>query len=84
MSNVEQLKLNDNNLGSLPSEIAQLTKLEGLYVKRLTPFESSPDRRRRYGRSGLTQPALGTSSSARSAGQSEETLCEPWWYRWIV
>ena len=32
MNNIEQLKLNDNNLGSLPSEIALLTKLEGLFV----------------------------------------------------
>jgi Leucine-rich repeat (LRR) protein len=33
MKNLTQLYLNNNNLCSLPSEIAQLTVLEGLYVR---------------------------------------------------
>jgi Leucine-rich repeat (LRR) protein len=33
MKNVKQLYLYDNNLGSLPSEIAQLTVLEELFVR---------------------------------------------------
>jgi hypothetical protein len=33
MKNLKELYLNNNNLCSLPSEIAQLTMLEGLYVR---------------------------------------------------
>jgi Leucine-rich repeat (LRR) protein len=44
MKNLKELYLNNNNLCSLPSEIAQLTMLEGLYVrlpKRVDREESS-------------------------------------------
>jgi Leucine-rich repeat (LRR) protein len=33
MTNVKKLSLHNNNLGSLPSEIAHLTTLESLYVR---------------------------------------------------
>jgi hypothetical protein len=67
--NVKTLNLSDNNLCSLPSEIAHLAKLERLYVRLSKRFDR--DLTKSHGVSGLQQPAHVSSARARSADQSD-------------
>jgi hypothetical protein len=72
MKTVKQLWLNKNNLCSLPSEIAHLTMLEGLWVRLSKGLDR--DLTKRHGVSGLQQPAHVSSARARSADQSQGAL----------
>jgi hypothetical protein len=73
MKNLKQLSLTDNNLCSLPSEIAHLETLEVLFVRLLKRLDR--DLTERHVVSGQQQPAHVSSARARSADQSEESLC---------
>jgi hypothetical protein len=72
MTNVKQLHVNDNNLCSLPSEIARLAVLEALFVRLLKRLDRDLTKSRVV--SGLEQPAHVSSARARPADQSEDTL----------
>jgi hypothetical protein len=73
MTNVKTLWLHNNNLCSLPSEIALLAKLERLNVRLLKRLDR--DLTKSHIVSGLQQPAHVTSARARSADQSEDAFC---------
>jgi hypothetical protein len=65
----EELWLGNNNLCSLPSDIAHLARLERLYVRLLKRFNHDLTLF-----SGLRQPAHISSARARSADQSQDAL----------
>jgi hypothetical protein len=72
MEHVNTLDLYNNNLCSLPSEIALMTTLEGLYVRLSKRYDRDLTKSRVV--SGLRQPAHVSSARARSADQSQEAL----------
>jgi hypothetical protein len=65
MNNEKVLSLSYNNLCSLPSEIALMTTLEGLYVRLLK--RSDCDLTKSHVVSGRREPAQVSSARARSA-----------------
>jgi hypothetical protein len=67
--NLKTLDFFNNNLCSLPSEIAHLTMLETLYVRLSKRFDR--DLTESHVVSGPTQPAHVSSAGARSADQSQ-------------
>ena len=73
MKNLKRLYVDNNNLCSLPSEIALLAKLERLNVRLLKRLDR--DLTKSHIVSGLQQPAHVTSARARSADQSEDAFC---------
>ncbi len=72
MKNVSVLWLGNNNLCSLPSEIAQLTTLEWLIVRLSKRLDR--DLTKSHGVSGRLQPAHVSSARAGSADQSQVAL----------
>jgi Leucine-rich repeat (LRR) protein len=72
MENLKRLSLYNNKLCSLPSEIAQLTTLDRLYVRSSKRFDR--DLTKSHGVSGRLQPAHVSSARARSADQAQDTL----------
>jgi hypothetical protein len=67
--NLKQLWLDNNNLCSLPSEIAHLTTLEQLFVRLSKRLDRELTKSRVV--SGRAQSAHVSSARARSADQSE-------------
>jgi leucine-rich repeat protein SHOC2 len=72
MKNVTHLWLNNNNLCSLPSEIAHLAMLEILYVRLSKRLDCDLTKSRVV--SGRPQPAHVSSARARSADQPQGAL----------
>jgi Leucine-rich repeat (LRR) protein len=72
MKNLQELHLSDNNLCSLPSEIAHLATLVVLQVR----FSKRSDRdlTKSHYVSGQWQPFHVSSARARSADQAQDTL----------
>ena len=68
--NLKQLWLDNNNLCSLPSEIAHLTTLEQLFVRLSERLDR--DLTESHVVSGLQQPAYVSSARTRSADQSQD------------
>jgi Leucine-rich repeat (LRR) protein len=73
MTNVKTLWLHNNDLCSLPSEIAHLTTLVNLFVRLLKRLHRDLTKPRCF--SGRRQPAQVSSARARSADQSQGALC---------
>jgi hypothetical protein len=72
MKNVKRLFLHNNNLCSLPSEIALLTTLKSLEVRCWKRFDRDLTKSRVV--AGRRQPADVCSARARSADQSQGAL----------
>jgi hypothetical protein len=72
MKNLKRLNLANNNLCSLPSEIARLTTLEVLYVRLSKRFDR--DLTKSHVVSGRREHAHVSSARTRSAEQSEGAL----------
>jgi hypothetical protein len=72
MKNLKQLHLSNNNICSLPSEIAHLAKLERLLVRLSKRLDR--DLTKSHVVSGHLQPAHVSSARARSADQSQGSL----------
>jgi hypothetical protein len=72
MKSVKQLFLNNNKLCSLPSEIAQLTALEELWVRLAKRLARDLTQQSRC--SVAQKPVHLSSARARSADQSQDAL----------
>jgi hypothetical protein len=70
MKNVKALYLHNNNLRSLPSDIAQLATLEWLHVRLSKRLDHDLTTGTLF--SGRRQPAHVSSARARSADQSQD------------